>query len=334
LTAFFETEYWPKDAQRNLALNTRKSYLSVWYAHLKPRLGHLQLRQLTPPTIQTFREQMEEDGVGAPTIKRAMAILQAVCRYALAKGEIAANPVKDVRKPSVKRARAVVAISPNQVERLRALLLDGYVEVRVGKDGVARRVAHAPDSVSAMLVSLLAYEGLRPEEALALEERHAGRTTLLIEQKNIDGEIIAGQKTAQPPRSPELWAPVRKDLAAYQLGTRRARGRDGTQLLIPRPDGEPWREHDYRNWRRRVFKPAVAAARVPITRPYDLRHACASLMIHAGKPLTEIAEHLGNSVAVLSQTYAHVIKDMRGQPTTSVPDAIMSARNSRQSQSA
>jgi hypothetical protein len=30
LTAFFETEYWPKDAQRNLALNTRKSYLSVW----------------------------------------------------------------------------------------------------------------------------------------------------------------------------------------------------------------------------------------------------------------------------------------------------------------
>jgi hypothetical protein len=49
LTAFFETEYWPKDAQRNLAPNTRKSYLSAWYAHLKPRLGHLQLRQLTPP---------------------------------------------------------------------------------------------------------------------------------------------------------------------------------------------------------------------------------------------------------------------------------------------
>jgi hypothetical protein len=67
LTEFFETEYWPKDAQRNLALNTRKRYLSVWYAHLKPRLGHLQLRQLAPPIIQAFREQMEEDGVGAPT---------------------------------------------------------------------------------------------------------------------------------------------------------------------------------------------------------------------------------------------------------------------------
>jgi integrase len=277
---------------------------------------------------------MEEDGVGAPTTKRAMAILQAVCRYALGKGEITSNPVKDVRKPSVKRARAVVAVAPIQVERLRTLFLEGYVEIRVGKNGVRRRVQHAPDPVSATLASLLAYEGLRPEEALALEERHAGRSTLLIEQKNIDGEIVVGQKTGQPPRSPELWAPVRKDLAAYELGTRRASRRDGTQLLIPRSDGEPWREHDYRNWRRRVFKPAVAAAGLPITRPYDLRHACASLMIHAGKPLTEIAEHLGNSVAVLSTTYAHVIKDMRGQPTTSVPDAIMSARTSRRSRSA
>ena len=334
LTDFFETEYWPKDARRNLALNTRKSYLSVWYAHLKPRLGHLQLRQLTPPTIQAFREHMEEDGVGAPTIKRSMAILQAVCRYALGKGEIAANPVKDVRKPTVKRSRAVVAVAPCQVEHLRSLFLEGYQEERVADDGTARPVWHAPDPRSAMLVSLLAYEGLRPEEALALEERHAGRTTLLIEQKNIDGEIVVGQKTGQPPRSPGLWAPVRKDLAAYQLSTRRPSRRDGSQLLIARSDGEPWREHDYRNWRRRIFRPAVIAAGLPITRPYDLRHACASLMIHAGRPLTEIAEHLGNSVAVLSQTYAHVIKDMRDQPTTSVGDAIISARAQRASRSA
>jgi integrase len=156
----------------------------------------------------------------------------------------------------------------------------------------------------------------------------------LIEQKNIDGEIVVGQKTGQPPRSPDLWAPVRKDLAAYQLSTRRLSRRDGSQLLIPRPDGEAWREYDYRNWRRRVFRPAVIAADVPITRPYDLRHACASLMIHAGKPLTEIAEHLGNSVAVLSQTYAHVIKDMRDQPATSVGDVIMSARVERKTRSA
>jgi integrase len=175
----------------------------------------------------------------------------------------------------------------------------------------------------------MAYEGLRPEEVLALEDRHAGRGTLLVEQKNVDGEIVTGQKTGRPPRPPALWSPVRKHLAEFQLATRRPTMRDGRQLLIPRTDGDPWREHDYRNWRRRVFQPAIRAARLPITRPYDLRHACGSLMIHAGTPLIEIAEHLGNSVAVLSRDYAHLIADMRGQRPSSVEDAIVSARRGR-----
>lgn len=73
------------------------------------------------------------------------------------------------------------------------------------------------------------------------------------------------------------------DLEASQ----RTQGRGGgsAQPLIPRPDDERWREHDYRNWRRRVVKPAIKAAALPITRPYDSRHACACLMIHAGNPL-------------------------------------------------
>jgi integrase len=307
LTAFFETEYWPRDAKRNLQLNTRKTYLPVWYSHLKPRLGHLQLRQLTPPTVQALREQMEEDGIGAATIRRAMAILQAVCRYAIERGEIAGNPVKDVRKPPARRQLAVVAISPRQIETLRQEL---------------------DDPASRLLISLLAYEGLRPEEALALGDRHMGKRTLLIERKLVDGQILTGQKTSRPPRVPELWAPVRRDLAEYRLTTTRA-DIGSRQLLFPRADGDPWREHDYRNWRRRVFKPAVKRAGLPISRPYDLRHACASLMIHAGKPLTEISEHLGNSVAVLSETYAHLIADMRGQPPKPVADAIMTARSNQ-----
>jgi integrase len=333
LTDFFEAEYWPKDAQRNLQRNTRKTYLPVWYAHLKPRLGHLQLRKLTPPVVQLFREQMEQDGIGAPTIRRAMAILQAVCRYALVKGELTINPVKEVRKPPVRRSLAVVAVSPSQVEELRRLFLDGYLELRAGTDGRTYRVEHRPDIQSATLISLIAYEGLRPEEALALEDRHVGKGTLLIEQKAVDGEFVIGQKTNRPPRSPTLWTPVRKDLAEYQLATRRPTMRDGTQLLLPRADGDLWRDHDYRNWRRRVFKPAVAAARLPITRPYDLRHACASLMIHAGIPLTEIADHIGHSIAVLSRDYAHLIADMRGQPSVPVPDAVMAGRAGRRRQS-
>jgi integrase len=74
------------------------------------------------------------------------------------------NPVKQVRKPKAPRKRAVVPLSPDQVEALRAEM---------------------PTLTDQMLVSLLAYAGPRPEDALALELRHIGKSTLLIEQKNV-----------------------------------------------------------------------------------------------------------------------------------------------------
>jgi len=56
----------------------------------------------------------------------------------------------------------------------------------------------------AALVCLLAYAGPRPQEVLALEWRQVRERTLLFEQKNVDGEIVVGQKTGRPPRTTPL----------------------------------------------------------------------------------------------------------------------------------
>ena len=101
------------------------------------------------------------------------------------------------------------------------------------------------------------------------------------------------------------------DIAQYLLAAR-AGVPPEVKLLFPRADGRPWRDYDYRNWRKRHFKQAVAIAGLPITRPDDVRHACASLLIDAGWPLNQIANHLGDSVATLSTNYAHLIAEMRG----------------------
>jgi integrase len=42
-------------------------------------------------------------------------------------------------------------------------------------------------------------------------------------------------------------------------------------------------------------------------RPYDLRHAAASLWLNACVPATEVARRLGHSVAVLLKVYANCI---------------------------
>lgn len=61
-------------------------------------------------------------------------------------------------------------------------------------------------------------------------------------------------------------------------------------------------------------------------RPYDLRHSFASVLIHEGKPLMEIAEQLGHSVETLLRHYAHLIAEMAGEPPIPAEQAILDAR--------
>jgi integrase len=158
---------------------------------------------------------------------------------------------------------------------------------------------------------------------LALEWDHVRAKTLLIEQKNVDGRILTGQKTRRPPRTVDLLAAVRQDLAEYRL----ASGHPREGLVFPRSDRQPWREHDWRNWRRRVYQPAARALGVESPRPYDLRHSFASLRIHEGKlSIVELAEQMGHSTQTLLSTYAHVIAELRGQPKVGADAQIARAR--------
>jgi hypothetical protein len=51
-----------------------------------------------------------------------------------------------------------------------------------------------------------------------------------------------------------------------------------------------------------------AQAASPLARrPYDLRHAAASLWLNAGVQPTEVARRLGHSVAVLLRVYANCV---------------------------
>ena len=192
-------------------------------------------------------------------------------------------------------------------------------------------------------MSVLAYAGLRPEEALALEYEHAGKVTILVEQKCVDGEIVLGQKTRRPPRCPPLLDALRADLREYEL----ACGSPGGLIFAP-PDGAPWRDHDWRDWGARVWQPACAAVGIAtITEtpavyagkrrlsrtydgpvPYDLRHSFASLLIHEGKhSIMQISEWMGHSAATLLTHYAHLIADLPGGPGLPNKDTIKMARS-------
>jgi integrase len=74
--------------------------------------------------------------------------------------------------------------------------------------------------------------------------------------------------------------------------------------------GGPLSESVYDRWWKLARKKALTPAQVasPLARrPYDLRHAAASLWLNAGVPATEVARRLGHSVAVLLKVYANCI---------------------------
>lgn len=78
---------------------------------------------------------------------------------------------------------------------------------------------------------------------------------------------------------------------------------------MPRFDGKALLETDWRNWRRRIYRPAALRAGLPTTRPYDLRHSFVSLLIWEGRSVAEVAEQAGHSVETCSRDYVHVFKD-------------------------
>ena len=122
---------------------------------------------------------MRRAGAGEQTVRTTLAVLQSVLAFALAEERVAENVVSRVRKPSQHVTREVPPIAPAQVEQIRTLLTGGFT-FDLGK----RRVRRPPDPASATIVSLLAYEGLRPEELLALDvERHVGPGGLSVRRK-------------------------------------------------------------------------------------------------------------------------------------------------------
>lgn len=152
------------------------------------------------------------------------------------------------------------------------------------------------------MVSVLAYVGIRPQDALALEWKHIANDLTVI-QKNTNGRIVPGSKTGQGyRRRVTLPDPVAADLESWRLGSVSKSG-----LVFPRAkDCGAWREYDYQNWRKK-FKKAAKTVGLGDLCPYDLRHTCASLLAASGWNHLEIAAQLGHSPETSVRIYQHLI---------------------------
>jgi integrase len=299
----FGEEWWSLHAQPNLARATLELYAMLWDTHILPRLGAVPLRELTPELVNRFRLELEADGVGRVSIRKALTLLQGVLQRACEWGRIPSNPVAAVRKPPAGRARAVTPLPPETVEAIREWLI------------------HRDHFRDAALVSVLAYAGLRPGEALALTWAHIRERTILVDAAVSIG-IVSETKTRRR-RTVRLLGPLAHDLAEWKL---RVGSPEPKALVFPARDGGPWSRTAYQNWRRRAYTPAAEAAGLESTRPYDLRHSFVSLLIAEGHNVVDVARQAGHSPKMALDTYAHVFEEFDPSERIDAADRIRKAR--------
>lgn len=317
----FIDEWWEKYATTYLAPGTLETYAFVLDRWIVPYLGHLRLRDLSAEQVETFGAVIRKAGAGAPTVNRTLGILQGICRRAVAWRRLPANPVVGVTRLRHLRDEGIDAREPETIEAIRAKLFDGFTWK--SKDGRSHTLE--PSRLDAALVSVLAYEGLRPAEAFSMQWRDVleapsrSRERIRV-RRALSGKEISTTKSARA-REPELFGPVAGELLELYLAT----GRPGlTELVFPAAKGGFILRQ---NWRRRTWQPALAAAGLTYFRPYDLRHTCATLLIYEGRTVNEIAEHLGHAdPGFTARTYQHVFKDARDRRGVTIEDAIRSAR--------
>lgn len=291
--ADYAGQWWSDYAEPNLTPRTLEVYATQLDLRIVPHLGGHRLREITPAVVQELLARLGREGVGDPSIVKTATVLQSILNRAVIDGLIARNPVAVVRKPPQRRKREPVMVPPAVVEAIRA--------------GVGQR--------DATLVSVLAYAGLRPEsEAIALTWAQVGRRTLAIN----------ATKTGRR-RHVRLLAPLASDLAAWR---ETCGEHPGNGLVFP-ASGGAWTRSDWRNWVRRVWRPAATNAGLdPTARPRDLRGSFASLLIYEGRNVIEVADQLGHSPQTCLQHYTGLFVEAHPDERVGAELAIARARAS------
>ena len=306
--AAFAEDHWFPEVVAELAGTTQVFYRRAWDTHITPYLGERRIRDISTMAVRDLDRHLAH-ATGDAMRRKTLRVLSSCLGYAAEEGYITANPVMAVRQnarrgagPRRAKPRPPRALAPSQIERI-------VVALRAGSPAGDR---------DALLVSLMAYAGLRPGDALALRPCDVEMNTIHVERAIALGEE-KGTKTGAVRVTAALGG-----LSSMVADWSAERGLAPEAYLFGDPSGRPWSESAYRNWRRRVFQPAAEAAGLGRVRPYSLRHSWASLQLHSGRDAATTAKQAGHSVETFLRYYAHEIEEWSNRAPED-PDRVIAA---------
>ena len=240
-----------------------RAYEHALRAYVFPDLGGLKLNELTRPDVQALVDRVCEQGRSPSTVRNSILPLRAMCRRALARGEIVDNPTRGVELPAVRGKRERIA-APREAAALLAALLP----------------------TDRALWATAMYAGLRRGELQALRwadvDANAGvirvRRSWDREAGELEPKSTAGSRNV----------PIPATLAAYLVQPGDVSTNDFVFGRAADKPFEPWTVNN------RAYRAWEAAGHQRITL-HECRHTYASLMIAAGVNAKALQTFMGHA---------------------------------------
>jgi integrase len=301
---------WLSDSVRGTVRpSTFERHEGIIRLHIKPSLGRVWLKKLTPAHVRGLHREKLDAGLAPATVGKIHSTLHKALSQAVSDGIVPRNAA-DVKAPRP---------TPEEMRPL------SETEVRAFLD-VARE---SGDRFEALYV-LAITTGLRRGELLGLrwDDVSMERSTLRVGRALVreGGRHTLGEtKTRRGRRQINLTPRTVSTLKAHHKKQQEEKIKltglyKDHGLIFATRVGTPINPENLVN---RSFKPLLERASLPEIRFHDLRHTCATLLLGRGVHPKLVQELLGHAtIAMTLDTYSHYMPSMGDQAAGAMEDAL------------
>lgn len=272
--------------------NTAKA--NIYHTHEIVRLmGARKMASLSPDDVKAFMQAQRMRGLQQSTANRRAGILRAACNWAVREGMLKVSPLAGLRLPAAQSRR----ISPPTIEELDRLY------------------AAAPPHIQRIILLGL-YTGARVGASELFRLRW--------DQVNLSSGLIYMPCAYKSRAADGRYIPVRPDLSQV---LEHWKVKDGDSPWVISFHGKPVKRIST-SWRKLCRSVGITR---PV-RPYDLRHAFATLSIAGTGDIGSVAELMGHSNAnMLLKVYQHIRMPAKQAAVDSIPamKALLPQRGKR-----
>jgi integrase len=309
LTVSEYLDRWLADSVKDtVRQRTWERYEQIVRVHIKPTLGRIKLKGLTPAHIRGLYREKLDAGLSPRTVQYIHTTLHKALKDAVGDGLIPRNVTEAVRAPRPAK-KEVRPLSPDQSRT--------FLEAARG------------DRYEALYV-LAVTAGLREGELLGLKWEDIDLDVGSLAVRRTLSEARSGRFFEAPKngkgRSIKLTRQAVEALRTHRKRQNEERLRFGTLwqdsgLVFPAQTGTPM---NAKNLTARSFKPLLERAGLSRTvRLHDLRHTCATLLLGKGVHPKIVQELLGHAtIAITLDTYSHVLPNMQGEAVSAMESAL------------